>query len=269
MCGVSPTTLLWIWEFLEPVCISFTAPRNLLMTLHFLRCYPVAVVGSTIWRLQDEDYYLRLIWNTLVQMHTHLPVLPFEARLEQQVPTGMFDGMLCIVDATEVLVEPGRKSWHEQAIYYSGKKKIHALKYQIMIRSSDGIIVDTYGPFFAGCTHDKTMMDQWIVLNEHKLGPLEIIGGDKGYIGQDRCLTPYKKTKTFNTEERLFNDVFGSVRCLVEQSIGRIKVFKAMYEKWRHDHSRHEMVFKICVILANHSIRERPLRNNENKLLYL
>jgi len=269
LCGVSLYTLSWVWNHVENFFMHLKyAKRNILIALHFLRHYPTEIVGATYWRMQDPKYYSSLVWDTIVLLFMHLPKPNFGERHFQPAPTGMFSDVFTVVDATECVIQPPRKTWSHQAIYYSNKKKIHGLKYQIVCRSLDGRIVDVCGPF--PCTvHDKKILDAWQVSHGSQFEKQELMAADKGYIGQALCMVPLKTNQTFTKNDSFYNIILGSVRCIVEQAIGRIKIFRCLQYKWRHDLYKHEYAFVVCTILANRHIQERPIRKTNSKLLYV
>jgi hypothetical protein len=80
-----------------------------------------------------------------------------ESRFAQSYfPTGIFEGILMIVDGTECpILRPG--SYSVQNLFYSGKKKRHTIKYELGVRITDGKIVWVKGAA-PGKTHDNTML---------------------------------------------------------------------------------------------------------------
>jgi len=268
VCGVSLQTLRWVWNKVEAQFVfTKNGPRNLLMALHFLRHYPTEALGAVYWGFQDCKYYSKIVWECIFIMYDCFPKPCFEDRVFTPAPTGLFENVYAVVDATECVIKPPRTTWNHQAVFYSNKKKIHGLKYQIICRSLDGIIVDGYGLF--PCTvHDKKVLDSWQASSNISLNN-ELHAADKSYVGQRRCLVSLKKNQQFNLNDKHYNKVLGSVRCIVEQSIGRIKIFKCTRAKWRHELWKHEFAFMVCSVLANKHMEERPLRRARNKLLFI
>ena len=88
--------------------------------------------------------------------------------------------------------------------------------------------------------------------------PGEFILVDKGYIGEDQFITPLKEPR--NQEEEMFNNIIYSKRIIVENSIGRIKMFNFNTREWRHDLKLHSLVMKALVRILNIDIQFRPLR---------
>jgi len=267
MCGTSYQTLDLIWYKIKNAMGKRNAHRNILIALHFLKNYPIEIVGAAYWRLRDEKYYSRIVWQTITIMYSTLQHPNLSSRLFQPNYTGLFEGIFLIVDCTECPIQPIRQSWATQRVFYSGKKKMHTLKYQLAVTLNTGTIVSYFGPY-PGSVHDKLIMDRWCSTYEHELKQNELCLGDKGYIGQERCLVPYKKSQSGPTEKQ-FNFILGDVRCLVEQTIQRVKVFQCVSTRWRHDLYKHHFAFTVCCILANYSIEQNPIRNEENKLLFV
>src|SRR5690349_13612686 len=102
-----------------------------------------------------------------------------KSRFEQRLPTGLFEGVLVIVDGTECPIM--RPNSIIQNVFYSGKKKRHTIKYEVAVRVSDGLLVWISGPF-PGKVHDMAMLHDGNLCSY--LVNQERILGDKGYQGQ-------------------------------------------------------------------------------------
>jgi len=140
-----------------------------------------------------------------------------------------------IIDSTEQPIQrPGRK----QRCWYSGKKKRHTIKTEIVI-TENGRIVSISKPA-PGRVHD---------LEIRRRGPplpsSSHIYADSGYQGlQDDHSgidIPYKKTKTkpLTKDERTYNHALSRFRVRVEHSIGRLKSFRILSERYRYPRGRY------------------------------
>ena len=138
-------------------------------------------------------------------------------------------------------------------MFYSGKKKQHTLKYEIGISIHTGLIV-WLGGGVSGSTHDLTIAkDQLLQTHSDK-----IFIGDKGYVGHEQILTPFKSPKT-ETEE-LWNSIFSKVRVSVEHVYGRIKIFQCLNVPWRHNILYHPIVFHVITNLVNFDLIFYPIK---------
>lgn len=138
---------------------------------------------------------------------------------------------LTIIDSFETPV--GRPSINErQKRIYSGKKKRHTLKTQIVTDQNGEILTINAG-------HRGPKAD--IKLYEEKPLPEPIANkpriGDKAYSSQEHpeIKTPEKKPKggELTQEQKIENKEISSVRVVVEHAIRRIKGFRIMRDDYR------------------------------------
>jgi hypothetical protein len=152
-----------------------------------------------------------------------------------------------IIDCTEQPIErPSRK----QRCWYSGKKKRHTVKTEIVI-GENGRIVSVSKPA-PGRVHD---------LKIRRRGPplptSSHIYADSGYQGlQDYHSAidiPYKKSKNkpLTTEERDYNHALSCFRVRVEHSIGRLKFFRILSERYRYPRGRYAVKISTVAEIIN------------------
>ena len=152
-----------------------------------------------------------------------------------------------IIDCTEQLIErPGRK----QRCWYSGKKKRHTIKTEIVI-TERGRIVSISKPA-PGRVHD---------LEIRRRGPplptSSHIYADRGYQGlQDHHAgidIPYKKTRKnpLTKDERSYNHALSRFRVRVEHGIGRLKFFRILSERYRYPRDRYAVKISIVAGIIN------------------
>lgn len=162
-----------------------------------------------------------------------------------------------IVDATEIMRPSGSDA---QRPYFSGKKKMHTMKFQIVIQPINGRIMHIFGPK-SGAIHDITLFDMSGVSS--LLLRREYILGDSGYQGLEarnvRCLVPRKKPrgKERPQQDRIYNSALGRHRVLVENIFARLKNWRIIENKWRGHVSQPEhfsRVFQLCAAFTNMQI---------------
>ena len=74
---------------------------------------------------------------------------------------------------------------------------------------------------------------------------------DLGYVGIAEALVPYKRGFfTLTVHHRKLNCILGSVRVLVEHTIGSIKRFETLCQPFWHALYLHEVVFRVCAQLV-------------------
>jgi hypothetical protein len=165
-----------------------------------------------------------------------------------------YPDLFAIVDATEQPVQRSADP-EQQKQHYSGKKKRHTRKVQIIV-NEHGIVreVSTSVP---GAVHDRELFRQ---SGAAAAIPKETVtGGDAGYQGmQDdlpdhSVITPFKKTKLnpLSEEQKLLNQEFSRTRITVENILAQFKNFKALAERFRHDIDRWDDVFRSVLAIVN------------------
>ena len=152
-----------------------------------------------------------------------------------------------IVDCTEQPIQrPGRK----QRCWYSGKKKRHTIKTEIVV-TENGRIVSVSKPA-PGRVHD---------LEIRRRGPplpsAAQVYADSGYQGlQDDhpgIEIPYKKTRArpLTKDERAYNHALSRFRVRVEHGIGRLKSFRILSERYRYPRDRYAVKISTVAGILN------------------
>ena len=177
-----------------------------------------------------------------------------------------FPEVVAIVDATEQPIQRPKDPDIQKA-HYSGKKKRHTLKTQV--------VVDPAGKLMAisetvpGSQHDKKLYDKSGVGDQ--LNDDEAMMGDSGFQGiqhTHRAVLPYKKPKggQLTQAQKAHNRRVSPVRVIVENTIGRIKIFRVMAEVYRHPREGYNNIFRIVAALVDRQLRRRPLRSSSGRV---
>ena len=148
------------------------------------------------------------------------------------------------VDATE---QPVNRPKKRQKRYYSGKKKRHTIKNQIIVDEKGKI--RTVTPSTPGKKHDKRLFDE----NEPDLPDDTELIGDLGYFGANEVLVPNKKPKggKLTKEEKQYNKALSRRRITVEHSFGKMKIFQILSQRFRNPKRKHSLIFKNVAGLHN------------------
>lgn len=134
-----------------------------------------------------------------------------------------------IVDSCEQPIQrPGE--YQEQKKLYSGKKKNHTLKNQLIVTPNGQEIVDV----IVGKPGSTSDINIWRE-GQSKLAATQKFQGDKGYGREAQISTPQKKPKTreLNQEEKHSNREKASKRIFVEHIIRLVKIFRIAGERFR------------------------------------
>ena len=140
-----------------------------------------------------------------------------------------------IVDATEREINRPKKN---QENYYSGKKKKHTLKNQIIVDPHNKKILSV-SDTVPGTVHDKKLLEMDGILNHAP--PDSVCMGDLGYLGADeinpkiRFITPIKKKrgKDLTSAEKKINKTISSIRVRSEHPFTYPKHFYILKHKFR------------------------------------
>lgn len=158
-------------------------------------------------------------------------------------------------DATE---RPTRRPRRGQQEYYSGKKKRHTLKTQVVVARStpvpgeglqrQRVRIAAVCVTQPGSMHDKKVYDRSRVMR-----PLGVKGtGDTAYIGTS-LETPYRKPKgrQLTEQQKAENKAISQRRIVVEHGIGKMKTWRVAGERYRNAVPRHTMMMKNVAGLHN------------------
>lgn len=158
-------------------------------------------------------------------------------------------------DSTE---RPTARPVRGQKRFYSGKKKRHTLKTQVVVarvRKRPGrggqrrrVRIVAVSATFPGSTHDKKVFDRaGVVIPAGATGY-----GDTAYIGTG-LKTPRRKPRDgeLTPRQRAGNRRVGRKRVVVEHGIGKLKVWRVAAERWRNPRHRHTLMMKNVAGLHN------------------
>lgn len=137
-----------------------------------------------------------------------------------------------LLDVTEIRIERPK---YNQKSKYSGKKKYHTMKIQIIKGVDTGFIYEIQ--FGLGAEHDFHLFKRTF-----KGTPSNVIYTvDLGYLGitkiHSNCEIPKKKSKNhpLTEEEKNYNKEIGSNRIFIEHTNGWIKRFKILGSRFRNN----------------------------------
>jgi len=163
-------------------------------------------------------------------------------------------------DSTE---RPTARPVRGQKRFYSGKKKRHTLKTQVVVtrvRKRPGVAgqrrrvrIVAVSPTFPGSTHDKKVYDRTGVVV-----PPGVQGyGDTAYIGTG-LKTPRRKPRKgeLTPRQKAGNRRVSKRRIVVEHGIGKMKVWRVAAERWRNPRRRHTLMMKNVAGLHNRMFAE-------------
>lgn len=208
-----------------------SAPLEILLTLIYLR-HNVAheVVGALFGVSADTSE--NTFHEVVAVLRAICPAQRWEAekrwsKSEPQWKPEELDRVL--IDSFETSV-PRPSTEPQQRRHYSGKKKRHTLKTQV-VTDAAGTLLEI-DPGHRGPTSDKRLYEQSGVRERYEKVPKQ---GDLAYQGCAGVQVPHKKPKggTLTDEQKEENREGAAVRVHVEHAIRRIKGFKIMRQDYR------------------------------------
>lgn len=239
---------------------KFTYPlaEQLLMLLMYYRLYATYALLGFLFDV-DETTILRNINHIgpLFEQFLPLPekIIPMASKLKTMAELlRWYPQLRVVIDATEQCI-PRPKDKDKQRFYYSGKKKRHTIKTQI-VSNKNGIIFDTFGGV-EGKRHDYlTFKDS----QTDKIFPKEVgFEVDRGYQGIEKelpertCYQPAKASRGHPLTEmqKMINRLINRSRVICEHVISRLKKFRILKEIFRNDLRKYQGIFKQIAGIVN------------------
>jgi hypothetical protein len=167
----------------------------------------------------------------------------------------LYPDLEALVDGTEQPIQRPKDS-EKQKIYYSGKKKRHTIKKQLVV-NHQGLIMDV-SQAVEGKRHDFKLFGDHQTLPEVIPKEVEVLA-DSGYQGAEklypdrRIRLPIKATKLrpLTDAQKADNRALSKVRVQVEHAIGRLKRFKILSDRFRHRLCLYDEIFDTVAGLVN------------------
>jgi hypothetical protein len=158
-------------------------------------------------------------------------------------------------DATE---RPTRRPRRGQREFYSGKKKRHTIKCQVVTarrtkppgpgRKPQRLRIAAVSGSFPGSVHDKKIYDR-----TRAVAPPDVRRtGDTAYLGTP-LETPVRKPRggELTAGQKAKNRVVSRRRIVAEHGIGKMKVWRIAAERYRNPDRRHTLIMKNVAGLHN------------------
>lgn len=209
---------------------------KLVFILVYFRFYPVQVLQGFLFGLsqaQANDWIHRLtpILNAALGYKQHLP-----ARQSKDIETilATCPELEFMIDGTERPIRRPKDS-EQQKLKYSGKKKHHTVKNNVITEKKTGKIKGL-SPTVSGKVHDKKLADEQDLCFP-KNSKLWQDTGFQGYApGHVTIFQPKKKPRggQLSPEEKAQNTAISKERIQIEHSIGGVKVFAIVQHIFRH-----------------------------------
>jgi hypothetical protein len=221
---------------------------RLLMLLMYYRTYTTHAFLGFLFGVDDSAVGRNI--NPLQPLLAGIFHIP-----ERRVELDEEDIRELFFDATERAIPRPTRG---QRRYYSGKKKRHTVKHQVVVvrrRKPTGpganprrVRIVAVSAAFPGKTHDKKVYDRARVV----CPPGVTRTGDTAYIGTGLS-TPRKKPRggSLTARQKAGNRRVSRRRIVVEHGIGKMKVWRIAAERYRNPRRRHTLMMKNIAGLHN------------------
>lgn len=225
-----------------------TLADRLLMLLIYYRTYTTHAFLGFLFGIDDSAVGRNI--NPLQPLLAGIFRIP-----EKKVKLEPDDLRELFFDATE---RPIPRPTRGQKRYYSGKKKRHTIKHQIVVtrrRKKPGpgkkprrVRIAAVSGAFAGKTHDKKVYDQAGMI----VPPGVKQTGDTAYLGTE-LETPTRRPPKgqLTARQKAGNRRISKRRIVVEHGIGKMKVWRISAERYRNPLRGHTLMMKNIAGLHN------------------
>jgi hypothetical protein len=234
--------------------------NRILMVLVYYRLYITYTLSGFLFDL-DQSNICRDIQKIEPLIKQCLPIPQKLYKITKRLRTPeevekFFPGFLSFIDSTEQQI-PRPIDKKRKKEYYSGKKKKHAVKTQLMVNNRGYILYKANHK--KGKRHDYD-----IYKNNHPVTPKQVVNVlDLGYLGVEKdfpeqlSALPYKKKRNqqgLSQEEKEYNKIHAKKRLVIEHTICRLKKYMRISEVFRNKLRKYNKVSDIVAGLVNYRI---------------
>lgn len=233
-----------------------------LMLLVYYKLYITNALTGFLFDLDQSNVhrdvrYMEPIVKNCIPIPSRMYNMTRRLRTVEEVEQ-YFPGFKAFVDCTEQEI-PVPADQTKRKKYYSGKKKKHTVKTQLMVNKKGEILYKS--------DHHKEgrQHDYMVYKEEHLQTPQDVKKYlDLGYVGIERdfpsanAVLPIKKKRNrsqLTKREKLYNKRHRRQRVVVEHTICRIKKFGVMGTKYRNRLKRYDAMSDIVSGLINYRIK--------------
>ena len=209
---------------------------KLLFILVYLKCYPLQTVLGFLFGMSQAqaNVWIHRLSEVLAKALALGGYLP--ERNPENLPKTLagYPGWDFLLDGTERRRQRPQDP-EEQRRFYSGKKKAHTVKNNVIVHAPTGQIA-YLGSTCEGKRHDKRLADE----EGYAFPPNSVLGQDSGFQGlapdQVIVLQPQKKPrgKPMPESQRFLNRLFSCFRIPVEHALAGVKRCRIVKEVFRN-----------------------------------
>lgn len=244
-------------------------PRTrLLMALVWLRVYPTYELLGWLFGLDKSNAWHNA--QDVLGVLEGMTDFPFDRPGKDRAPLRTADAVMAEFPQVRVIIDAKEQGvrrpsgWDEQKPFYSGKKKRHTVKNQVVCTPAGRIAsVSRTAP---GRTHDLTVLRHDGVLD--RLPADAGVMTDKGYVGVEAdaggrpVVVPAKaaRNRPLTDDQKAANRVINRHRVVVEHVMAQLSRFQVLRQVFRSVFGRHTQVFRVVALLVDRRVAVTPLK---------
>lgn len=219
---------------------SISLEDKLLLALYYMRHYPVFILLGGIFNISES--YANKIFHKIMNIMVKVFHVKGNKALEDITIRDI------VIDVSEQPIERPKKG---QKKYYSGKKKQHTIKAQLIANTETFEILTVVTD--KGSKHDfKIFKESKTIIPEST-----VVRVDLGYKGIEKLhksvLIPHKKSKNkpLTTEQKEYNKALSKIRIVIEHLNRECKIFRIVKDVFRGKHKNYGKNWNCIAALVN------------------
>lgn len=222
---------------------------QILLTLIYLRQCPTFQLLGLLFQISESSAHNIFHYWLKILNHGLPPSLIEQVKRGEDLEESLFEFLAkseLIVDSLEQ-PRPRPVEYEEPKKCFSGKKHFHSVKSQLIVLPCGADLVDICPGERGPCSDIKIWRSR-----KHIFSEKQEFAGDKAYVGEPQINTPHKKPKNqkLSPEQKEENKHFSSARVFVEHTIGKLKTFRVIGEKFRLNMEVYKQAFEtVCGIV--------------------
>jgi DDE superfamily endonuclease len=244
--------------------------HRLLLALVWLRVYPTYELLGFFFGLHKRNAQ-RNVRDVLAVLDT-IDDFPFDRPGRERKKLRAADEVMAAFPQVRVIIDSKEQRVNRptgadaQKPYYSGKKKAHTVKIQVVVDPCGRIeAVGVSVP--GGANHDLPLLCGSGILEQ--LAEDEAAMVDKGYVGVKNyypdvpIVIPFKASRNhpLTEEQKAYNREVARCRIVVEHTMAQLNRFTVLRQVFRgQQRSRHSQVARVVAKLVNRRLSVKPLK---------
>jgi hypothetical protein len=244
--------------------------HRLLLALVWLRVYPTYELLGFFFGLHKRNAQLN-VRAVLAALDT-IDDFPFDRPGRDRKKLRSADEVMAAFPAVRVVIDSKEQRVNRptgcdaQKPYYSGKKKAHTVKTQVVVDPC-GRIESVGDSVPGGANHDLPLLCGSGVLEQLAQGEAAMV--DKGYVGVKNyypdtpLVIPFKASRNhpLTEEQKAYNREVARYRIVVEHTMAQLNRFTVLRQVFRgQQRGRHGQVVRVVARLVNRRLRVKPLK---------